>query len=111
VTARGGEIVGEQCFPLDHDYESVVAGIMATGADVVFNTIVPLGLTPFFAQHHDAGFIARDGQVVCTCFDENFFNLVPTEHVEGLLGCPGSGARCSTDPARPGQVRARSVRE
>ena len=59
VTARGGEIVGERYFPLDQvDYESVVADIMATGADVVFNTIVPPGLTPFLAQLHEAGFIA-----------------------------------------------------
>jgi branched-chain amino acid transport system substrate-binding protein len=88
VTDLGGEIVGEQYFPLDHvDYESVVADIMATGADVVFNTIVPPGLTPFLAQLHETGFMARGGQVVCTYFDENFLNLVPTEHVEGLFGC------------------------
>src|SRR3954447_2995074 len=46
VSARGGEIVGEEYFPLDHmDYDGVVADIMASGADVVFNTIVPPGLT------------------------------------------------------------------
>jgi branched-chain amino acid transport system substrate-binding protein len=45
VTTRGGEIVGEEYFPLDHtDYARVVADIMASGADVVFNTIVPPGL-------------------------------------------------------------------
>jgi ABC-type branched-subunit amino acid transport system substrate-binding protein len=88
VTARGGQIVGEQYFPLDHvDYKAVVDDVMATGADVVFNTIVPPGLTPFLAQLHDAGFTARGGQVVCTYFDENFLNLVPPEHVEGLYGC------------------------
>ena len=88
VTGRGGEIVGEEYFPLDHmDYERVVADIMASGADVVFNTIVPPGLTPFLAQLHDAGFTARGGQLVCTYFDENFLNLVPAEHVEGLYGC------------------------
>jgi ABC-type branched-subunit amino acid transport system substrate-binding protein len=88
VTAHGGEIVGEEYFPLDHvDYEAVVADIMATGADVVFNTIVPPGLTPFLAQLYDAGFMARGGKVVCTYFDENFLNLVPAEHVEGLYGC------------------------
>jgi ABC-type branched-subunit amino acid transport system substrate-binding protein len=88
VTARGGQIVGEQYFPLVHvDYKAVVADIMATRADVVFNTIVPPGLTPFLAQLHDAGFGARGGQVVCTYFDENFLNLVPAEHVEGLYGC------------------------
>src|ERR1700758_1773022 len=71
VSTRGGEIVGERYFPLDHlDYEAVVADIMATGADVVFNTIVPPGLTPFLDQLYDAGFMARGGQVVCTYFDE-----------------------------------------
>src|SRR3954447_3742927 len=88
VGARGGEIVGEQYFPLDHmDYKAVVADIMATGAEVVFNTIVPPGLTPFLAQLHEAGFAARGGRVVCTYFDENFLNLVPAEQVEGLYGC------------------------
>ena len=88
VTARGGTIVGEEYFPLDHtDYELVVKDIMATGAEVVFNTIVPPGLTPFLEQLHDAGFGERGGQIVCTYFDENFLNLVPAEHVEGLYGC------------------------
>jgi ABC-type branched-subunit amino acid transport system substrate-binding protein len=88
ATAAGGEIVGEEYFPLDHlDYEAVVADIMATGAEVVFNTIVPPGLTPFLAQLYDAGFMRRGGQLVCTYFDENFLNLVPAEHVEGLYGC------------------------
>jgi branched-chain amino acid transport system substrate-binding protein len=85
VGAQGGKIVGEEYFPLDHvDYEAVVADIMRTGADVVFNTIVPPGLTPFLAQLHEAGF---QGRLVCTYFDENFLNLVPAEQVEGLYGC------------------------
>src|SRR3954454_20957023 len=85
VTARSGEIVGEEYFPLDHtDYARVVADIMASGADVVFNTIVPPGLGPFLAELHEAGF---GGQLVCTYFDENFLNLVPAEQVEGLYGC------------------------
>jgi ABC-type branched-subunit amino acid transport system substrate-binding protein len=88
VASRGGEIAGEEYFPLDHtEYARVVADIMASGAEVVFNTIVPPGLTPFLAQLHDAGFAERGGQLVCTYFDENFLNLVPAEHVEGLYGC------------------------
>jgi branched-chain amino acid transport system substrate-binding protein len=88
VTARGGEIVGEEYFPLDHtDYARVVDDIMASGADVVFNTIVPPGLTPFLGQLHEAGFTSRGGTIVCTYFDENFLNLVPAEQVEGLYGC------------------------
>jgi len=88
ITPLGGEVVGEQYFPIDHtDYLALVDDIMASGADVVFNTIVPPGLTPFLAQLHEAGFTARGGTIVCTYFDENFLNLVPADHVEGLYGC------------------------
>ena len=34
-----------------------------------------------------SGFTKRGGQLVCTYFDENFLNMVPAEHVEGLYGC------------------------
>src|SRR5579864_3582721 len=45
VTPLGGEIVGEEYFPLDHtEYARVVADIIASDAEVVFNTIVPPGL-------------------------------------------------------------------
>jgi ABC-type branched-subunit amino acid transport system substrate-binding protein len=88
VAAEGGSVVGEEYFPMDHmDYEGIVDDIMATGADVVFNTIVPPGLTPFLEQLFNAGFTKRGGHIVCTYFDENFLNLVPAEHVEGLYGC------------------------
>jgi ABC-type branched-subunit amino acid transport system substrate-binding protein len=88
VTARGGEIVGEEYFPLDHtDYERLVGDIVASGAEIVFNTIVPPGLTPFLEQLHRSGFTDRGGTIVCTYFDENFLNLVPAEQVEGLYGC------------------------
>src|SRR3989454_9374554 len=88
VTAEGGEIVGEQYFPLDHtDYGRIIEDIMSTDAEVVFNTIVPPGLTPFLEQLHRAGFTRRGGHIVCTYFDENFLNLVPADHVEGLYGC------------------------
>ena len=51
VAAGGGAIVGEEYFPLDHtDYRETVARIKSSGAEVVFNTIVPPGLTPFLEQ-------------------------------------------------------------
>ena len=53
----------------------------------MFNTIVPPALTPFLEQLHHAGFTARGGKIVCADFDENFLNLVPADHVEGLYGC------------------------
>jgi ABC-type branched-subunit amino acid transport system substrate-binding protein len=88
VAARRGEIVGEEYFPLDHvDYERIVADIVATGAEVVFNTIVPPGLTSFLERLHRAGFTARGGHTVCTYLDENFLNLVPVDQVEGLYEC------------------------
>jgi ABC-type branched-subunit amino acid transport system substrate-binding protein len=88
VAAEGGSVVGEEYFPLDHtDYERIVDDIMVTGVDVVFNTIVPPGLTPFLEQLYEAGFTKGGGHIVCTYFDENFLNLVPAEHVEGLYGC------------------------
>src|SRR3954471_23202985 len=88
VTANGGTIVGEEYFPLDHeDYRDTVAKIEASGAEIVFNTIVPPGLTPFLEQLYNSGFAKRGGQLVCTYFDENFLNLVPAEQVEGLYSC------------------------
>ncbi len=88
VTAHGGAIVGEEYFPLDHmDYRETVERITSSGADAVFNTIVPPGVTPFFAELYDSGFTRRGGQLVCTYFDENFLNMVPAAQVEGLYGC------------------------
>jgi ABC-type branched-subunit amino acid transport system substrate-binding protein len=88
ATAGGGAIVGEEYFPLDHtDYGETVDRIISSGADVVFNTIVPPGLTPFFEQLHESGFMSRGGQLVCTYFDENFLNMVPAAHAEGMYSC------------------------
>ena len=88
VTASGGSIVGEEYFPLDQaDYRATVDRIASTGADVVFNTIVPPGLGPFFEELHDSGYTSRGGQLVCTYFDENLLNMLPAEQVEGLYGC------------------------
>jgi branched-chain amino acid transport system substrate-binding protein len=88
VTANGGSIVGEEYFPLDHaDYRRTVEKIASSGAEVVFNTIVPPGVTPFFEQLYDSGFTKRGGHIICTYMDENFVNYVPAAHVEGLHSC------------------------
>ena len=88
VAEGGGTIAGEEYFPLDHmDYDALVDRIMASNAEVVFNTIVPPGVGPFFERLHRAGFSARGGHLVCTYFDENFLNMVPAAHIEGLYGC------------------------
>ena len=88
VAAHGGSIVGEEYFPVDHtDYREVVARIMASGAQVVFNTTVPPGVAPFLQQLHEAGFTQRGGRVVTPYFEENFAGLLPPEHVEGMFSC------------------------
>src|SRR5580765_8186691 len=88
VTAQGGTIVGEEYFPVDHtDYRETIEKIASSGAEVVFNTIVPPGLTPFLEQLHNSGFTKRGGQLVCTYFDENFLNFAPAAHMEGLYSC------------------------
>lgn len=88
VGDHGGTIVGEEYFPLDHvDYRETVERIARSGADAVFNTIVPPGVTPFLEQLHRSGFSAQGGQLICTYFDENFLNMVPAAHVEGLYSC------------------------
>jgi branched-chain amino acid transport system substrate-binding protein len=88
VTAAGGEIVEEDYYPLDHtDYGEAIEKIMSGGAEVVFNTIVPPAVVPFFQQLHDAGFGRRGGHLVCTYFDESCLTLVPAEQVEGLYSC------------------------
>jgi ABC-type branched-subunit amino acid transport system substrate-binding protein len=88
VTANGGAIVGKEYFPLDHtDYSKTIEQITSSGAEVVFNTIVPPGLTPFLEQLYNSGFTNRGGYLVCTYFDENMLNLVPAAHVEGLYSC------------------------
>ena len=86
--ANGGSIAGEEYFPLEHtDYKATIDKVMSSGADIVFNTIVPPGLAPFLEQLHDAGFTKRGGQIVCTYFEENFLSFFPAELTEGLYSC------------------------
>jgi ABC-type branched-subunit amino acid transport system substrate-binding protein len=88
VTANGGRIAGEEYFPLGHtDYRATVEKIVSSGTEVVFNTTVPPGVAPFLEQLYNSGFAARGGHLVCTYFDENFLNMVPAAHVEGLYSC------------------------
>jgi len=88
VAANGGAIVGEEYFPLDHaDYTQTMEKIVSSAAEVVFCTVVPPGVAPFLEQLYESGFTRRGGHVVCTYFDENFLNMVPAAHVEGLYSC------------------------
>jgi branched-chain amino acid transport system substrate-binding protein len=88
AAAHGGTVVGEEYFPPDHtDYRATIDRIMSSGADVIFNTIIPPGIGAFLVQLQSAGFTQRGGQVVCTYFDENFVNIFPAALVEGFYTC------------------------
>jgi branched-chain amino acid transport system substrate-binding protein len=88
ATAHGGTIVGEEYFPMDHtDYAATVEKIALSGAEIVFNTIVPPGLAPFLDQLHKSGFAKRGGHLVCTYFEENMLGLFPSEQVDGMYSC------------------------
>src|SRR5262249_14675634 len=72
VTSNGGEVVGEEYFPVEHeDYRATVGRIAATGADVVFNTTVPPGVVSFLEQLHDSGFTSRGARLVSPSFPHN----------------------------------------
>jgi branched-chain amino acid transport system substrate-binding protein len=88
VTANGGQIVGEEYFPLDHaDYGPTIDKIMSGGAEFVFNTTVPPGVASLLEQLHKAGFRKRGGHLMCTYFEENILPLFPAAYVDGLFGC------------------------
>jgi len=88
AAAHGGSIVGEEYFPMDHtDYAATVEKIVSSGAEIVFNTIVPPGVSRFLKQLHNSGFTKRGGQLVCTYFEENMLGLFPAEQVDGMYSC------------------------
>jgi len=88
ASANGGEVVGEEYFPVDHaDWGEMVDRINSSGADVVFNTTVPPGCFPFLEALYASGYADRGGRIVTTYFDENLVEALPSKHVEGLYRC------------------------
>jgi ABC-type branched-subunit amino acid transport system substrate-binding protein len=88
ASANGGQILGEEYFPLDHaDWGETVDRINSSGTDVVFNTTVPPGCVPFLEALCESGFTTRGGRVVTTYFDENLVAALSTEHTAGLYAC------------------------
>ena len=88
ASANGGQILGEEYFPLDHAaWGDTIDRINSSGADVVFNTTVPPGCFPFFEALYESGYTKRGGRIVTTYFEENLCAVLPAEHVEGLYAC------------------------
>ena len=88
ASANGGEVLGEEYYPIDHaDWEETVGRINSSGAHVVFNTTVPPGCFPFLEALCASGYTRRGGRIITTYWDENLTAAVPPEHIEGLYGC------------------------
>ena len=88
ITKNGGEVVGEEYFPVDHnEYSATVNKIMSSGVNVVFNTTIPPGVAAFFKQLNEAGFQKKGGRLSCVYYDENALGITPAHEIEGLASC------------------------
>jgi ABC-type branched-subunit amino acid transport system substrate-binding protein len=88
IEKHGGEVVGEEYFPVDHnEYSATVNKIMSSGVNNVFNTTIPPGVAAFFKQLYEAGFQKKGGRLSCVFYDENAINITPIHEIEGLATC------------------------
>jgi ABC-type branched-subunit amino acid transport system substrate-binding protein len=88
IEANGGEVIFEEYYPLDQvEYSATVNKIMSNNVDVVFNTVIPPGVGPFFKQLYEAGFSKRGGRLSCVYYDENTLNINAPQEIEGLASC------------------------
>ena len=88
VTANGGSIVGEEYFPLDHiglPRDRRADRVERRGRRLQHDRAARRRAVPRAAAR--LRLLRRGGQLVCTYFDENFLNMVPAAHVEGLYSC------------------------
>ncbi len=85
VQDNGGEVIFEEYYPLDQiEYSATVNNIMSNNVNVVFNTVIPPGVGPFFKQLYEAGFLKRGGRLCCVYYDENTLNINVPQEIEGL---------------------------
>ena len=88
IVKNGGEVIGEEYFPVDHnEYSATVNKIMSSGVNVIFNTTIPPGVAAFFKQLNEAGFQKKGGRLACVYYDENALNITPAHEIEGLASC------------------------
>jgi urea transport system substrate-binding protein len=88
IEKNGGEVVFEEYYPLDQiEYSATVNKIMTNNVEVVFNTVIPPGVGPFFKQLYEAGFGKRGGRLSCVYYDENTLNINAPYEMEGLASC------------------------
>lgn len=88
IESNGGEVVFEEYYPLDQiDFSATVNRIISNKVEVVFNTVIPPGVGPFFKQLYEAGFLKNGGRLACVYYDENTLNINHPDEIEGLASC------------------------
>ncbi|MGH7122415.1 MAG: ABC transporter substrate-binding protein, partial [Acetobacteraceae bacterium] len=88
VEKGGGEVIFEEYYPIAQiEYSATVNRIMTEKVDVVFATVIPPGVGPFFKQLYEAGFLKRGGRLCQVAYDENALSLNTPAEIEGLASC------------------------
>jgi len=88
ITKAGGKVVGEEYFPLDQtDFTATTQKILASKADLVFNTTIPPGVVSVYRQLSEAGFQRGGGRIACVYMDETFVGLISAGDLEGTVSC------------------------
>jgi ABC-type branched-subunit amino acid transport system substrate-binding protein len=88
IEKNGGEVIFEEYYPPDQvEYSATVNKIMTNNVDVVFNTVIPPGVGPFFKQLYEAGFGKRGGRLSCIYYDEGALAINAAHEIEGLATC------------------------
>ena len=112
IEKNGGEVIFEEYYPLDQiEYSATVNKIMTNNVDVVFNSVIPPGVGPFFKQLYEAGFGKRGGRLSCVYYDENTLNINAPYEMEGLASLsrlfPGGGRFRAVQRQAAGRIRER----
>jgi urea transport system substrate-binding protein len=104
---NGGEVVFEEYYPLDQvDFSATVSKIMTNNVDVVFNTVTPPGVGPFFKQLYQAGFGKRGGRLACIYYDEGALSINTADEIEGLASCLDYFRAVTRDDPVSGRIQA-----
>jgi branched-chain amino acid transport system substrate-binding protein len=87
VEANGGQIVGEEYFPLDAtDFSASVQKIMSSGADIVYSNVIPPGIWTQIRQLSEAGF-QKKGLFTVPYLEESALQAIPFNFLEGIPAC------------------------
>jgi urea transport system substrate-binding protein len=88
VESGGGEVIFEEYYPVAQlDYAATANRIMTERIDVVFVTVIPPGVGPFFKQLYEAGFLKRGGRLCCVYYNETFLAINASREIEGIASC------------------------